>query len=557
MCGALTPGSECRVVRGMTSILLDTSPDGVAEEAYHVMERVLDDMAVLDEFLRSPLLHSEFVRRIGENLVVVQEPDKQGDTEDKKGGIGTVARIAITSATISFLLTGLVLFCLTRRQKKVEEKAKMRMAYYYAKRRKFWSQLQEDEDQQTYPGLMMTDPAPMQTVTWSVSDLTSESNSIKSVLKMDCIEEEHEEGSNDSRANDLEQPEEAKEEEPSFDDLYEELEPRGSSSHLPRPSLEIPPFVAHWQDDHSELATRGSSTCKNNLSDRVWELAALPKSHWDESDPEAPTPECSPAKFRSPVGGVFLRDSSGEESYVDHELNFSADYTSDDDEEETQRGSSSPATTATRSSGRFTEDPSSSGNSSYQADAENDSTGTPLLGDSMTLTNHANTSLLPVDPPETTEQESGTCDNDAAHDKTSTTKDSTKDLVVVETASLTSSGSEVTNQAKEIATSSSPDVSQDESTVTDCGSSTSTIFTSKAEVFYTPQQQQQQKPSTAQPDAALAMVAQTIVSESGIYDAATRRWAQRVLAEMRSPTPKLLAAEPYVESLVGDEQELS
>eukprot|EP00977_Amphora_coffeiformis_P025262 scaffold18997_cov76-Amphora_coffeaeformis.AAC.1 len=173
----------------------------------------------------------------------------------------------------------------------------------------------------------MTEPPQMHTVTWSVSDLTSDSEaaSIKSALKMDRIDEEHEGESNESHAGDLEEEQEA-----DFDDFYEEVKADEENPHpspLPRPSLEIlpPPFIAHWHDDHSELATRGSS---HNLPDRVWELATMPKSYWDESDPEAPTPDNSPGVLpRSPYGTPYLRDTYDDEddSFADHELNFSAD----------------------------------------------------------------------------------------------------------------------------------------------------------------------------------------------------------------------------------------
>jgi hypothetical protein len=309
ICSSATPGNDCRVVRGLTSILLDTSTDGVADLAYDVMVRILADLTALNQFLDTPLVEAEFVRRIGENLVLLNGDNDDEKKDSSEAPTGAVTKIAVVSAITAFLLTALIFWGLHRSYQKKEENESenMKMAYYHAKRRKFWSQL-EDEEGQSHPGLMMTEPPPLQTVTWSVSDITSESASIKSVLQMDRIDEE-EDGSHDSRTGDVEEAKEEVREAP-------ELLP------LARPSMEAPPFIAHWRDDMSELAYRGTS-----LPDRIWELAAMPKSYWDESDPEAPTPEHTPIHGAMPLqGGMFLCDDEEEDiSFADNQLDFSTD----------------------------------------------------------------------------------------------------------------------------------------------------------------------------------------------------------------------------------------
>jgi hypothetical protein len=270
---------------------------------------MLADLEALNQFLDTPLVEAEFVRRIGENLVLLNDDSDDEKKDSSEAPPGAVTKIAIVSAITAFILTALIFWGLHRSNQKKEENesVKMRMAYYHAKRRKFWSQLEDDEGQ-SHPGLMMTEPPPLQTVTWSVSDITSESASIKSVLQMDRIDEE-EDGSHDSHIGDVE---EAKEE------VREAPEP----SPLARPSLDAPPFIAHWRDDMSELAYRGAS-----LPDRIWELAAMPKSYWDESDPEAPTPEHTPIQGSMHLqGGMFLRDDMEDDtSFADNQLDFSTD----------------------------------------------------------------------------------------------------------------------------------------------------------------------------------------------------------------------------------------
>jgi hypothetical protein len=267
------------------------------------------------------------------------------------------------------------------------------------------------------------------------------------------------------------------------------------------------------------------------MADRVWELASLPKSYWDESDPEAATPNASPAKFGSPVGGAYLEDS-GDESYADHELNFSVDspnkvpvvtYTTEE-EEASETTSTSPATTVRQ----FDHSIDSSSGLSYQGDVEN-SMAVSTLGDSVSLTKFdAETS------PVNTSALSGPHEQDK-----SVIMPRKKEVIVAETVVSTSSDSSgdltaIRSPKPEATTEfSSPDhLSMNTSDEQD-----DEIATPKTDVFYTPPQPQRTE--------TLALVAKTIVNQVDIYDEATRRWAQRVLEVMSSPTPKLLAAEPH------------
>lgn len=592
ICSSATPLDECKVVRGLTSILLDTSADGVAALAYEVVVEVLSDLPALNEYLDTPLLHAEFVREIGENLVL--HPSEEDDN-DSSGSNGTsrsgFAKIAIISAVTAFALSAIFFFSLHKRQQTKEDESvhKMRLAYYQAKKRKFWSRLQEDEDQHTYPGLMMTEPGPTQTVTWSVSDLTSESASIKSALKMDRIDEEYEGGSNESQAGDLEA---------AFDELYEEVREEhvssGAYSQLPRPSLELPacpPFITHWQDDHSELATRGT-----DLTERVWELARLPKSYWDVSDPEAPTPDHSPSSFRESPERTCLDDGYeleyyDDEGFADRALDFSnasptlpaVTYTTE--EEECSQTSTSPANTNRTCDGTsmfVRHHDSSSPNSDTTDDASSIVLLDPLTAETelsspvvkllqetfpvvldetaitapLALTVDSPEKKETVDPPATTmttamqsmenpavsmdeesqagSQDSGDVVNDADDDEEE------EEVVVENTLARSCSTSEC----------SSSDESQDGEDSVSSSTSSATVDTlpttrGKADVFYTPKQDVTSMAAERRNDDTLESVAKTIVREAEIYDEATQRWARRVLEEITSPKPMLLAATPH------------
>lgn len=550
----MSPGVECRVIRGFTSILLDTSADGVADIAYSVIKQVLEDLSSTDEFLASPLKNAEFVRRIGENLVLQQDEEKSKDSSGEPQA-GALAKIASISAVTAFILTALFSVGIIRaRQKKEEKSAKMRLAYYNAKRRKFWSQLHEDEDQGTYPGLMMTEPAPMQTVTWSVSDLTSESASIKTSLKMDPIdEEEHEEVSNESYAGDLE--------EAAFDDLYEEVKEEERDdrdpSPLARPSLSVlPPFIAHWRDDLSEKATQQSES----LSDRVWELASMPKSYWDESDPEAPTPDHSPAAnhFQSPEGCLYLRDDDyfeddTEANFADNELDFSSDspckqpamtYTTE--EEEYSEASSSTDVSLRRQS-----DPPESVDGSLTVRRVDSYDNDPLVFSQDSI------GYEDLPTPEKSfernivktfcysKENAGMAKGPLVLDKLPLVNDSKKVVDV----------DPVVTNSEDIDPDASGDVSTDDNKTEDSqheddeefasvGSSASSTNTNvngrhKADVFYTPKQQANGKGDS------LESVARTIVREAHVYDEATQRWARRILTDMFSPPLKLITNTPH------------
>lgn len=270
---SLDAATECRMVRGVTSILLDDDAASAESTAYATIERVLQDTFFLNQFTASDLKAAEFISPIGENLVVMTtttEETEQSSSSDGK------ALIAIATASVSFLLTGVFLFGLYRARERSRARdsalspIKARVAHYQAKRRRYFSQLEHahaHDSQQLEPGWMVTDEACLQdherhhhhvsvapSITWSVSDLTSDSASIRSSTM-----------SHSTRLERIEEVEEAPSDEYEYDEErgdVDDLECSSSSPLTRDHDLECPSssppilyvhnehldFIAHWNN---------------------------------------------------------------------------------------------------------------------------------------------------------------------------------------------------------------------------------------------------------------------------------------------------------------------
>lgn len=144
-----------------------------------------------------------FVRPIGENLIILTGPTslssiQDADTTQATGSSNGKALIAICTASVSFLCTSAFLYGLYRASKHNEERhraspGKARIAHYQAGRRRYFRELHE-QDHHLEPGWMVTDEASLQqlatvtaatlghSITWSVSDLTSDAGSVHSTM---------------------------------------------------------------------------------------------------------------------------------------------------------------------------------------------------------------------------------------------------------------------------------------------------------------------------------------------------------------------------------------
>ena len=211
-CDALNTGASCRVIRGVSPILLDDGAKHVEDIGYPVIAAVLDDLDHLQQYT-STLLHSaRMIRPIGETLIVLTPP-----TVEPAAGSATV-KIAVAAGFTSFFVTGLLFYGVWR------GRDAPRVAHYQAKRRKYFESLEQNT-----PSGWMTTETMRQTVTWSVSDLTSDSQSIKSSMKMDRIDEE------------------APFEDGVLDESLEESELEVSDDTVE--DLEAHPFATHWPEE--------------------------------------------------------------------------------------------------------------------------------------------------------------------------------------------------------------------------------------------------------------------------------------------------------------------
>jgi len=165
---------------------------------YAVVHRVLEDTSFLRDFTgMNTLIRSEFIRVIGENLVFLTPTRASPDngTPRSSGVSPATWKIAVATAFISFAVTIILMYGLYRQRKAIMGKAavKSRLAHYQAKRRSFWAALQQ-ENADLEPGWMTTEsaqiPLPEPSITFSFSDITSDSQSIRSSLPMDKIAEE-------------------------------------------------------------------------------------------------------------------------------------------------------------------------------------------------------------------------------------------------------------------------------------------------------------------------------------------------------------------------------
>lgn len=185
--------SSCTLVRGTTSILLDNGAGGLEDIIYTLVEDTLSNTEFVHRYASTAVQNAQFEGSLGENLVVF------GDASPTTEATVDSQQIAVIAAVVSVLLTALFLYGLYRRGNADDDmgeanKFKDRVSHLRAKRRKYFQEMEEDAP--SLPsGWMMTDshkaPSPRDPpITWSISDLTSDAESIISTLPLDRIDEE-------------------------------------------------------------------------------------------------------------------------------------------------------------------------------------------------------------------------------------------------------------------------------------------------------------------------------------------------------------------------------
>lgn len=253
-------GTECKFVRGISSIFLDNEAGLAQETAYGAIESALNLTSFLSGITGYKLVQSAFLGPIGENLVILSSGDADHPPGQDENGSNLPTVIAIAAALISFVLTVIFLYGLYRKHHaELEvggESVKARVAKMQAKRRQYFQTL-EDDSHGLEPGWMTTEtdippPLPNSSITWSVSDLTSDSQSIKSSLRMDRIEEEGPyDGHDDYDTDDTDN-----------DDRECPSSSPGSPAEEEKVEIDLEPLVKYVFDAHFEDRASEASTTK-------------------------------------------------------------------------------------------------------------------------------------------------------------------------------------------------------------------------------------------------------------------------------------------------------
>jgi hypothetical protein len=209
-------GTECRVIRGKTAVLLDNNVENIEEVVYFVIDRVLSDQSFISSYSTMHLARAEFVRPIGESLVFrTSEPEDGAENNNPTESL-SVVKVGLTSGLISFALTAILIYVvLVYRNTHIEGSSDTRprcfLPFFQAKRRRFFEKLCDEGACSGVGRSWMTTSADVdvqnRSITWSLSDMTSDSidsQSIRSCLPMERIVEAQsdEEAASDEEARD-------------------------------------------------------------------------------------------------------------------------------------------------------------------------------------------------------------------------------------------------------------------------------------------------------------------------------------------------------------------
>lgn len=197
------------VIRGVTSILMATGASDLKDKVYDLIRSTLHDSSDLRQFSSMNVTQITFFRTIGENQFIRSDSDTESDNNEagngnnlRKNHESGIVLVALSAAALSFVVTSIILYGLYRYQMKqktgMDGNAEQYMTRIQAKRRHYFMQLEDDPP--LAPGWMVTENSSAlpetcqqpqhQSITWSVSDLTSDAESIIGSLPLDRIDEE-------------------------------------------------------------------------------------------------------------------------------------------------------------------------------------------------------------------------------------------------------------------------------------------------------------------------------------------------------------------------------
>jgi hypothetical protein len=210
-CAPQVDGNTCSVVVGATAILLDGNSADVQKDAYELIEAVLNNTDLLGSFAPS-IVRAQYVKPVGNTLVFSPENDPAPTTPSS-----VTATIAVAAASVSFLVASIFCYGLLRRDMRNHPEPSIRHKNRLRKGRQIVGNPMGIRSRQRsfvrledfamspagHTSIVTTSFATSQheytpSITWSISDITSDSASLKSNLSrrtsnLERIEEEEEE----------------------------------------------------------------------------------------------------------------------------------------------------------------------------------------------------------------------------------------------------------------------------------------------------------------------------------------------------------------------------
>ena len=194
----MDPDNTCKVIRGFTGIRLDTNVTDVEDIAYDAIRHVLDEPLLLDQFVAMSFARTQFVRPIRSSVLQL--------TEDGRGR--SASKVVIAICCMAFFLVGTFLGGLffrkrrkkARRMKQIRRPEGKERGFLGAAPRNYYELNEHEETEAALKVMSVLEQFENPSQTWSVSDISSESESIMSNLskatssKLERIEESVEEG---------------------------------------------------------------------------------------------------------------------------------------------------------------------------------------------------------------------------------------------------------------------------------------------------------------------------------------------------------------------------
>ena len=213
-CPPQSHGNTCHVVTGSTAILLDSKSAHVQREAYDAIEAGLNNTSLVKEFSPSAV-RTQFLEPLRESLVISPEQDYT-----MAPGTAT-ATVAIAAASISCIVVSIFCYGLMRRgyryhpdpsirHKNRTTRGKKKMVFSKLIGIKSRHRFVRLEESQTSSVTYLTESSAasprdyVPSITWSISDITSDSASLQSnhsrtTSKLERIEEADEEANVEGR----------------------------------------------------------------------------------------------------------------------------------------------------------------------------------------------------------------------------------------------------------------------------------------------------------------------------------------------------------------------